>query len=89
MRTIWKQVVEPNSSRDNPYPISFRAPAGSKAISVGVQQGLVCVWYEVDPDEPMGMLTIYSVGTGFGAVPPKAEFFGTVQHNGFVWHFYR
>lgn len=37
MKTIFKQVIEPNSHKDEPYPIKFEAPRGSRPISVALQ----------------------------------------------------
>lgn len=88
MKQIWK-VILPDSRVDSDYPIYIDATVGAKAITVQVQDDLVCVWFEVDPDKSPDQLIIYCVGTGWGRVPEGKEYFATVQHHGFVWHFYR
>jgi hypothetical protein len=88
MKTIWKYVIECDSVLDAPFPIAVPAPAGAKPISVGIQDGKVCVWAEVDPASRPGNIRLWCVGTGFGAVPEGATFLGTVAQGRFVWHLY-
>lgn len=89
MKTIWKAAIQPNSQMGEPFPIKVQAPQGSAPVSVGVQDGQVCVWFEADTDAPPGEFTLWCVGTGFGRVPDlPAVFIGTVQHHGYVWHLY-
>lgn len=88
MMTIYKQVVEPNSKRGEPYVCKFFAPAGATPVSVGLQNGLVCVWYECDPSKPPCETEVYCIGTGFGAIPTVSRFIGTVIDDPYVWHFY-
>lgn len=88
MKTVFKQVIEPNSYSGEPYPIKFEAPRGSRPISVALQHGKCCVWFECHPERPKEEITIYSVGTGFGAVPDGCRFLGTIVDGSYVWHLY-
>lgn len=90
MQKIYKYPIEPNSSKDTPYKCYFLAPAQSWPLSVGVQNGKCVLWAEVDTRCRHEEQFVYCVGTGHGAVPgPGAEFIGTIQLDGFTWHFYR
>lgn len=88
MTTIFKQVIEPNSSKNEAYAIEFEAPCGSRPISVAKQGSDTCVWFECNPDAKLTTIKIYCVGTGFGAVPERSRFIGTVVDGRYVWHFY-
>lgn len=88
MKTIFKQVIEPNSHKDEPYPITFEAPCDARPVSAALQHGKCCVWFECNPKMAKEKLTIYVVGTGFGAVPDHYRFFGTIVDGSYVWHLY-
>lgn len=88
MRKIWKSEIEPNSTWESEHRIKVPARVGSRAISVGIQNDRVVVWFEVDPQAAEAYLTLWCVGTGWGVVPDGKRFIGTVQHEGHVWHLY-
>jgi hypothetical protein len=89
MTTVWKEYFYPDSARDSVYEVSIPSPRGSIPISVGVQDGRVCVWFETDPQEPVvSSFTLSIVGTGFGKVPEGKRFLGTVIDGRYVWHVY-
>ncbi len=88
MKTIWKQIIEPNSIAGQCYAIEVPARFGSVPLHVGIQYGKCCVWFEADPDAKAMTMLLYCVGTGFGAVPEGKRFIGTVIDGQFVWHFY-
>lgn len=89
MKTIWKYPISPDSVSGRAFKISILAPSNSKPICVMNQNGIVCVWVEVDPDEKKNdVLDLYCVGTGHGAVPEEKRYFGSVIDGQFVWHFY-
>ena len=88
MRTIWKAEIKPNSVRGEAYGISVRATINARAVSVGLQHGIVCVWFEAETTMEDDVLTIWCVGTGFGKVPDGKRFIGTVIDGPHVWHFY-
>lgn len=88
MKTIWKAAIQPNSTPDKAMRIEVPARAGARAVSVGLQNGVVCVWFEVDATADPAPLVLYCVGTGFGDAPEGKRFLGTVVNGAFVWHFY-
>lgn len=85
---IWKSAIQCNSHRGRPYEIKVPARKGARAISVALQGEDVCVWFEVDPTEDLADLVLYCVGTGWGTVPVRGRFLGTVVQGEFVWHLY-
>jgi len=87
MVTIYKQILKPDSIKDGAYKCEFIAPKDIYPLSVGLQNGNVCLWYECDPSKPSVPTHIFCVGTGFGAVP-KGRFLGTVVNDPYAWHFY-
>ena len=88
MTTIYKQVIQPNSVKGTPFLIEFEAPCDARPVSVGMQNGQCCVWFECNPKMAKDKIKIYCVGTGFGAVPAGGRFIGTVIDDPYVWHFY-
>lgn len=88
VKTIWKSVIRPNSVNSEVFEIRVPAKRGARAVSVGLQDGKICVWYEVRPLNEDQDLVLYSVGTGFGKVPDSARFIGTVIEGSYVWHIY-
>jgi hypothetical protein len=86
--TIWKATIRPNSIKGEVYEIRVPARQDAYALSVGIQDGKVVVWFEVDPSAPDNDMLLYSVGTGFGKVPVCCRFIGTVMEGSFVWHIY-
>lgn len=89
MKTIWKRLIQPNSIKNEPYDIRVPAKVGARALSVGIQNGKVCVWFEVDPEKADAELVLYSVGTGFGCINSDlVRFIGTVIQGQSVWHIY-
>lgn len=89
MKTIWKYAMQPDSVVNKSFPITVRVPIGSKLLYIGNQKGSIFAWVEVDSAKPdMDQLTVYCVGTGFGAVEEGLKYFTTVIQDPFVWHFY-
>lgn len=64
-------------------------PKGAKILSVANQDGYLCMWAMVKPDEPMEQRDIEIYGTG-NAIPVcfgnAREFIGTAVIDPFVWH---
>lgn len=63
-------------------------PEGAELLSVGNQNGNLCLWARVDPDRPEETLTIEIIGTGNPIPEAKRSFIGTVIIDPFVWHVY-
>ena len=88
MGKIWKQPIVLNSLRGEPNPIRILARSGSVPLSVGLQNGVLCCWFKVNEDLDESVLTIYSVGTGYGRVPDGAKFINSVVDGNYTWHFF-
>ena len=91
MRTVYKYPIYPNSVKGGAFPIEVDAPVGAKPLFVGLQNRQCCLWMDVDPKQPSTMQTpLVCVGTGFGAIPDGASYFGSVVDDarGYVWHFF-
>lgn len=63
-------------------------PKGAEVLSVGEQNGLICVWARVDTREPSVKRLFRVAGTGHP--DPRGNFVGVVmQHGGaLVWHIF-
>ena len=83
MRTIFKQALEIEDKQ------TIQLPQNYQILHLGVQQGVPTIWYECQHDHPLVSLVIYCFGTGYNmdGLPPL-DYLGTVQIEGFVWHFY-
>lgn len=84
MHTIFKQALEVNDFQVVQLPQDF------KILHLGVQQGVPTIWYECTTEMPLVDLDIYCFGTGYRMnYRPPMDYIGTVQIDGFVWHYYR
>ena len=88
MKVVWKYEFNPNAVVKDIYWCSISAPEGAKPISAAVISGKCFVWMEVDPNKPHKDIRIYSVGTGWGIVPPNCRFLATLIQRSYVWHIY-
>ncbi len=92
MKTIYKYPLKLVDTQ------RIKIPKGSVVISAQVQDGVICLWAEVDTDKPLVEPLVYVVGTGQPLPEQECWFDGdeqhfnlyidTVQLNGFVWHIY-
>lgn len=86
---VWKYKVQPNGVHGGMYAMEVHGVPETRRIRyVGLQDGEVCVWVEVDPTSQPTTMVLFSVGTGFGEVYPDVEYIGTVQRGPYVWHLY-
>lgn len=77
------------------YPLEIvdrqivRMPTGAAIRAVMVQDGVTCLWAEVDPKAALEDRTFHIVGTGH-AVPavPYLRHVDSVIDGRFVWHVY-
>lgn len=74
METIWKFELPLQTT------IKLNLPKGAKFAAVQVQHDTVCVWYQVNPQNPIKERPLYLVGTGL-TVPEGTTYLGTVQLN--------
>jgi len=91
-RVIWKYLLQLRPTQQVIVPIS------AVPLSVGEQDGELCIWFEVNPDAQKTPMTINIVGTGDAVPGRKQTYCGTVQVENtdiggnnlrrFVWHIY-
>lgn len=82
MRTIHKYVLEFVEAQ------TIRIPRRCKPLSAQMQNGKLCLWVEVDTDEPAPPVNVYIVGTGHELPTFAMNYVDTVQVGVFVWHVY-
>lgn len=80
MKTIWKYHLDITDVQQLIIPL----PAS--LLTVGVQDGNLCVWALVDPDKTLMPVDIYIYGTGNPVRNAPGKYVGTVQNEGYVWH---
>lgn len=91
MKVVWKYDVYLNSVTNSQGLQVITTNRGAKPIFVAKQdleRTSAQVWVEVDPNESPAAITIFSIGTGHGAVPEHAQYLGTVIDGDYVWHVY-
>ena len=83
MKTIWRYIITPNT-------LFYSMPEGAKILTVKEQNGEVCIWAEVNPDEKIEMRKIMVYGTGHSVPPEPQEYIGTahLMGGGLVLHVY-
>ena len=80
--TVWK------------YPLAIEVeqtievPDGANAMIVQLQENTPCIWFAVDPDAENIRRTIRMVGTGMAELDEQMSYLGTVQLDGYVWHYF-
>lgn len=79
MRTIHKLILPLQDE------IEVQWPEVSEPLHVGVQNGLLTVWYSCHTELDMTTAKFYIRGTG-QPWPSPTEYIGTVQMPPFVWH---
>jgi len=79
MRTIYKYTIVEGQ---------VKLPVGAVILTVAVQNELLRVWCEVDPDKTEFVVrTIVLVGTGH-PLPAEGEYITTIFMPHEVWHVY-
>jgi len=91
--TIYKYQVGMASAGDNVAEVAV--PKGAKYLSCKVQDGVICVWYQVNPEEKeLIKHTWLQLGTGhplpFKVGDKNFKFVDTlvVDEYGLVWHMF-
>jgi len=84
MRVIHKQVLKTTDFQ------KIVVPLDSKILTVQLQNGLPCIWYEHDFNKVDKYIDVYTFGTGhsmdFEYIEP--EYIATYQIGGLVFHVY-
>jgi hypothetical protein len=63
-------------------------PAGGIVLSVQIQGDNLCLWAEVDVDQPLVSRYFTVVGTGNAVPKENPIYWATVQKDDVVWHVY-
>jgi len=63
-------------------------PKGSKIVLVSNQQGQLCIWAEVDTDQPMETREFDIIGTGNTMSDRERKHIGSALIDPYVWHVY-
>lgn len=83
MKTIFKTRLDICDEQ------TVELPQGFRILHIGKQNGEPCIWYECDTNRPTIKVTILCFGTGHRMDDaPTMGYIGTVQIDGFVWHYY-
>jgi hypothetical protein len=84
-RTVWKYPLK------RVHKDTFPAPEGAEPLYVAKQFGQLFVWLLVDPEAPVGEITIRTVGTGWDPMDMVAwAHIGSILDDGGgeVWHYF-
>lgn len=80
MKTIYKYTLTISEQQ------CIMMPIGAELLTVQEQHGTPCLWANVDDSLLYDTVPINMTGTGW---PHKGgRYIGTVQINGFVWHYF-
>jgi hypothetical protein len=91
MKTVYKYPLPENSIGPVAFygPFKLQMPRGAKPLLVAVQNDNVCLWAEVEVDQPVISTELYLVGTGKECPAGVGwEHVGSYQRDSFVWHVY-
>jgi hypothetical protein len=83
MRTIWKHELRVGVANVVTMPWPFTI------LSVQAQAGVLCLWAEVEADNPVKLsrtIEVYGTGWGIPSHPEPKRFIGTTQSGPVVWH---
>jgi hypothetical protein len=85
--TIWKWPLLGNPEIATDHP-TIDMPYGANVLCIQTQNGVPCVWAEVDSTEPTEIRRFVIVGTG-QPIPDDADrYVGTWQSGPFVFHLF-
>ncbi len=80
MKSIWKFSLTIQDSQ------KIKIPAGSKILSIQMQNGIPCIWALVNPDDSKRDKTIRIYSTGRRVESHHGDFIGTFQTGPLVFH---
>lgn len=80
--TVWKYPLKLEVEQ------TIDVPLGATALCVQLQDRTPCLWVAVDPESKKAPRQIILVGTGMGELTENTHYLGTVQLDGYVWHYF-
>ena len=86
MKAIWKYTLQPDNT-------TMEMPKGAKVLHVDEQHGSICIWAEVDSEQPTEERKFEIFGTGHEMPSIKGlfrKYVGTAKMQGgtFIFHVY-
>lgn len=82
LKVIYKYPLKITEAQQLELPISCTI------LSAQMQNGELCLWGIVEPDEEKKMFTVKICGTGQEFDCNNQQYIGTVQDRSFVWHIF-
>jgi len=84
MRTIYKYPIQVQDH------VNVQTYLGAKFIHAAMQEESLCIWLEVDTDQPMTFkdFEIYGTGHVVSMRPEDGRHAASVLDRQFVWHIY-
>lgn len=82
MKMIWKYSIAVEGLQ------TLFVPEEAKLLHVGEQQGIITLWFELDPVRITESRRFCVYGTGWNMPDDHGEYAGTVFIGAFVWHVY-
>ena len=67
---------------------TINIPEQHEFLHMDLQAGVPTVWALVGVVSPMVEKTIHCFGTGWDVGVENLTHIGTIQHNGYVWHYF-
>ena len=82
MNSIWKFEIDPNAGLQQ-----VEMPKGSQIMSVGVKNGVVCIWAAVDTTatDDERLIEVLATGECFSKEIHRS-YIGTVKQGAYIWH---
>ena len=85
MKTIWKFEL------DTAQFTEIEMPTGAEILTAQIQNEVMCLWAQVDPEAPKETRTFEVAGTGTPLSDAPRKYIGTVQTSGgrYVLHVFK
>lgn len=82
MRTIYKYPIVIQPRQVLPLPDDY------KILHIELQDGVPCLWADIDTENPITNCVILMFGTGWELPRSPIAHIATLQVGIYVWHFY-
>lgn len=83
-----KQIYKYNLEYSDADGAHMNIHGSHKILTAQEQNGILCIWAEVDTDTPIIKKPMYIIGTGTGFISEATRYVATVQQDRLVWHIY-
>lgn len=84
LNSVWKFPLSTDGVQ------TIMVPSQHSFLTVGLDgDGARCIWMMVDAaDQKRLPLEIVKVATGNGTVPHVGDYLGTINQDGYIWHYF-